>query len=163
MTTRKRSGATGKVFLLVVIWLLLLVILHSSGVRIMMVRGSSMKPTFHDRELVIGFIIKDILHLERGDVATFYPIASSPNIYIKRIVGLPDDILEARSDLLFVNGVSEGISRTGTGTWGPITVPPNAVFVMGDNRAVSIDSRTIGCIPLQQICAKVIGKSVPMP
>lgn len=95
--------------------------------------------------------------------AADYPIASSPNIYIKRIVGLPGDILEARSDLLFVNGVSDGISQTGTGTWEPITVPPNAVFVMGDNRTVSIDSRTIGCIPLQQICVKVIGKSVPMP
>lgn len=160
MTTRKRSGATDKVFLLVVIWLLLLVILHSSGVRIMMVRGSSMKPTFHDRELVIGFIIKDILHLERGDVATFYPIASCPNIYIKRIVGLPGDILEAQSDLLFVNGMSDGISQTGTGTWGPITVPPNTVFLLGDNRAASCDSRTLGCISFSQICAKVIGKSV---
>lgn len=126
----------------------------------MLVRGRSMQPTLGDGTLIISHTIKDSSGLGYGDVITFHPIPDGQVTYVKRVVGLPGDILEARSNFLFVNGVSDGISQTGTGTWGPITVPPNTVFLLGDNRVASCDSRTLGCISFSQICAKVIGKSV---
>lgn len=126
----------------------------------MLIRGQSMQPTLEDGELIVGLTVQGSPILEHGDLITFYPAPDSRTAYVKRVIGLPGETVEAQGDLLFVNGTSDGISRMGTGTWGPIVVPPNAVFVMGDNRAVSIDSRTIGCIPLQQVCAKVIGEGV---
>lgn len=121
-----------------------------------------MSSTFDDGDYVLAVAVRDCTELQRGDVITFYPTSDSQTAYVKRIIGVPGDILEARSDLLFLNGTSDGIFHMGTGTWGPIAVPPNTVFVMGDNRTVSVDSRTIGCIPFSQICEKVIGKSVSL-
>lgn len=123
----------------------------------MWVRGSSMSPTICEGEIVVGWMVKDTSCLQRSDVITFHPVADNQETYVKRVIGLPGDVVEAQNDLLFVNGMSDGYSELETGTWGPITVPPDTVFVLGDNRAVSCDSRTIGCIQLQQVCAKVIG------
>lgn len=137
----------------------MLLTLHCVGLRVMLVHGQSMQPTLGDGALIMSSTVKDLSDLEHGDVITFHPAPNSQTSYVKRIVGLPGDVIEAQNDLLFVNGKSDGLSQPGTGTWKPITVPPNAVFVLGDHRTASIDSRTIGCIPLQQICAKVIWKS----
>jgi signal peptidase I len=79
---------------------------------------------------------------------------------IKRIVGVPGDTLLMRNDTLMRNGsrVAESYvdwlriaaDRAGTselGNWGPVVVPPNTVFVLGDNRHESKDSRQVGPIP----------------
>lgn len=160
MPTKKRLDIYDKVLLTAAAWLLMLLILHWAGLRVMLVRGQSMQPTLGDGTLTISLTAKLFPSLEHGDVITFHPASNSQVAYVKRIIGLPGDTIEAQNDLLFINGKSDGYSQPGTGTWGPITVPPNEVFVLGDNRAVSVDSRTIGCIPLQQICTKVIGKGV---
>lgn len=125
----------------------------------MLVHGRSMQPTLRDGALIISHTIKDSSGLRRGDVIIFHPTPDSQTAYVKRVVGLPGDVIEAQNDLLFINGKSNGLSRLGTGTWGPMTVNDDCVFALGDNRAVSIDSRTLGCIPFQQVCAKVVWKS----
>ena len=125
----------------------------------MLVHGRSMQPTLGNGTLTISHTVKDLSDLAYGDVITFHPIPNSPAAYVKRVVGLPGDVIEAQSDLLFVNGKSDGLSQLGTGTWGPMTVNDDCVFALGDNRTVSIDSRTLGCIPFQQVCAKVVWKS----
>lgn len=160
MSTKKKLDIYDKILLTAAAWLLMLLILHCAGLRVMLVCGQSMQPTLGDGTLIISYTTKHSPHLEYGDVITFHPTPDSQTAYIKRVVGLSGDIIEAQNDLLFINGKSDGYSQLGTGTWGPITVPPDAVFVLGDNRAVSVDSRTIGCIPFQQICTKVIGEGV---
>ena len=137
----------------------MLLILYSAGLRVMLVRGRSMQPALGDGSLIISCTVKDLSDLGHDDVIIFHPAPDSQIAYVKRVIGLPGDVIEAQSNLLFLNGTSDGIFRMGTGTWGPITIDDDCVFVMGDNRAVSIDSRTIGCIPFQQICAKVVWKS----
>ena len=125
----------------------------------MWVRGSSMSPTICEGEIVVGWMVKDTSSLQRSDIITFHPVTNNQETYVKRVIGLPGDTIEAQNDFLFVNGMSDGLSQPGTGTWGPMTVDDDCIFALGDNRAVSIDSRTIGCIPFQQVCAKIVWKS----
>lgn len=140
----------------------MLMILHCIGLRVILVHGRSMQPTLRDGALIISLTVKDLSELEHGDVITFHPTPNSQAAYVKRVVGLPGDVIEAQNDFLFINGKSNGLSQLGTGTWGPMIVNDGCVFALGDNRAVSIDSRTLGCIPFQQICAKVVWKNVPL-
>lgn len=138
----------------------MLMILHCIGLRVTLVHGRSMQPTLGDGALIVSYTIKDSSDLRRGDVIIFHPSPDSQVAYVKRVVGLPGDVIEAQNDLLFINGKSSGFSQLGTGTWGPMIVNDGCVFALGDNRAVSIDSRTLGCIPFHQVCAKVVWKGV---
>ena len=118
---------------------------------------------------------------ERGDVVTFTSPHDGVRL-IKRIVGLPGDVLEMRDEVLHVNGVPVHYSQAATveesvrgastqalratehlggrdhgvqflpaqqamRSFGPITVPPDEYFMLGDNRDDSADSRYIGFVP----------------
>ena len=78
--------------------------------------------------------------------------------FIKRVIGLPGDEVEVREGHLFINGKREreppGV-RLDASTYGPVTIEEDKVFVMGDNRANSSDSRSIlGQIPYDKIVGK---------
>lgn len=100
----------------------------------------------------------------RGDVIIFeYP--NDPSVdYIKRVVGLPGDVIEVRNKQLYRNGqpVREDYVRFAQpdriepvrDNFGPVTVPPGKYFVMGDNRDNSMDSRFWGFVNRSAIRAK---------
>ncbi len=100
----------------------------------------------------------------RGDVIIFeYP--NDPSVdYIKRVVGLPGDVIEVRNKQLYRNGqpVREDYVRFAQpdriepvrDNFGPVTVPPGKYFVMGDNRDNSMDSRFWGFVSRSAIRAK---------
>lgn len=141
----------------VLLWLLVLVIAHGVfGLKIVKISGRSMASTFEDGDFVVAMEVRDCSALQRGDIITFYSEPGGKVMYIKRIIGLPGETIEADDNLVFVDGEEVSFWH-GTGTWGPVTIPEDAVFVLGDNRAVSVDSRFLGCVPFQQICTKVIG------
>ncbi len=100
----------------------------------------------------------------RGDIVVFeYPRDVSKD-YIKRVIGLPGDTIEIRDGQVFVNGAAldqpylgdiKTFCVTGYACQnGPIEVPPGHVFVMGDNRANSSDSREWGPLPLDRVIGK---------
>ncbi len=100
----------------------------------------------------------------RGDIVVFeYPRDVSKD-YIKRVIGLPGDTVEIRDGQVWVNGAVLDQPYLGdTKTFclagyacdnGPLTVPPGHVFVMGDNRANSSDSREWGPLPLDRVIGK---------
>lgn len=90
--------------------------------------------------------------------------------YIKRVIGLPGDHVVIEEGNVYINGqllqekyLKEGVSTgNGKGNCVDIVVPENSVFVMGDNRAQSTDSRCFGCVPLEKIESKVIIRIWPL-
>lgn len=102
---------------------------------------------------------------QRGDVVVFTPPSPGQDKpYIKRIIGLPGDSIEVRDDGVYVNGTRinepylEGDTttcRTASPAFcGPLTVPGESVFVLGDNRNNSEDSRFFGPVPESNIIGK---------
>lgn len=124
------------------------------------VDGSSMQPNFHDGDYVIvnrmAYRLGDI---QRGDVIVFpYPLHEEDD-YIKRVIGLPGDHVAVYSGIVYVNGeaLSEPYIMEKPNTdLAEVVVPDGYVYVMGDNRNASSDSRSWG--PLQ--IEKIIGKAV---
>jgi signal peptidase I len=100
---------------------------------------------------------------QHGDVIVFEYPENRDLDYIKRIIGLPGDVIELKSNVLYRNGekVDEPYKRVepvpmggNRSTFGPITVPPDKYFVMGDNRDHSQDSRYWGFVPREYIRGK---------
>lgn len=84
--------------------------------------------------------------------------------YIKRVIALPGEYVEIRERKVYINGeeLQEEYLPTNTKTeitsevgFDNLIVPENCVFVMGDNRAHSADSRNFGCIPIEKIESKL--------
>jgi signal peptidase I len=119
--------------------------------------SESMVPTLRvgDRVLVNKFIYR-FTEPERGDIVVFESVEGGGEDLIKRVVGVPGDRISVRGGRLFVNGElqreryvnkkfpdSSSSART--------TVPEGHVFVMGDNRVNSRDSRFFGPVPKEKI------------
>ena len=96
----------------------------------------------------------------------------NPDIdYIKRIIGLPGDKVEVKNSDVFVNDfmLTENYISEKTNVWEggfiqenvPVTVPENMIFVMGDNRPRSSDSREFGPVPIDSIIGEVFYRYFP--
>lgn len=135
------------------------------------VHGKSMMPTIHDgNRLIVNKIDYDFNQPERFEMVVFHH--SKKEDYIKRIIGLPGDSLRYVDDKLYVNGKAlkepylkpykeelvDG-ALTGDFTLKEITglkkVPKGYVFVLGDNRRGSYDSRYFGFVSKDKIVGKV--------
>lgn len=134
------------------------------------VSGPSMQPTFESNDRIIA-----VRHtkLQRGDIVILKAPDEPGALYIKRIIGLPGDTIEAKNDTVYVNGkalkepyltqfkkqLPKGQLYTNNFTLkkqlGVNRVPQNSYFVMGDHRNVSKDSRLIGFIKRDAIVGEV--------
>jgi signal peptidase I len=111
-----------------------------------------------------------------GDVVIFGDPRGGPTALVKRVVALAGQSVRLERGVLYVDGLPQrleelvdgtvvehlGATRHATGEpdlidYGPTVVPPGHVFVMGDNRATSLDSREIGAIPRDLLRGKVVG------
>jgi signal peptidase I len=126
------------------------------------VEGTSMAPLLSDQERI--FINKFVYRFEdihRGDVVVFwYPLDRSKS-FIKRVIGLPGETVEIRHGLLYVNGqlIPEPYvppQYTDVTDFGPIKVPKDSYFVMGDHRISSNDSRVFGPVASQFIYGRAV-------
>ncbi len=135
-----------EVISIIVIAFVLAMILRTFVVEGRIIPTGSMLPTIQlqDRVMVNKFIYF-FKEPERGDVVVFDPpdILNSKEDYIKRVIGLPGDTVEVKNAQVYVNGkaLSEPyIYEPLDYEFGPVTVPDDALFVMGDNRNASFDS-----------------------
>lgn len=121
------------------------------------VEGPSMEPNFETGEFIlVSKVAYWFNEPQRGDIVVFHPPVKPDEEWIKRIVGLPGDMIEAQDGLLYVNGVlldeSYGhIQMERRGTW---VVEEGRYFVMGDNRPNSEDSRSWGSLEPDLIIGK---------
>jgi signal peptidase I len=121
------------------------------------IEGPSMLPTLHEGEQVL--VNKGAYYFDEpqhGDIVVLQSPDDSKNL-IKRVIGLPGDVIEIDNRQVLVNGVlldEPYISEapTNRNTW---VVPEDEVFVMGDNRPVSYDSRSFSYVPLEDVIGKV--------
>jgi signal peptidase I len=117
------------------------------------VEGYSMQPTLDDKNILLTE--RNMKDLKRGEVVVFDARPTDEHYYIKRVIGLPGDNVEIKDGLVYVNGskIDEPYLRRGTLTEPAmkVKVPQGQVFVLGDNREVSQDSRYIGTIDIKKI------------
>lgn len=136
------------------------------------VDGSSMMPTLSDQDrMIVNKFAYTIGEPERFDIIVFH--APENKDYIKRVIGLPGDEIEYKNDTLYVNGepydepyleefkklvldgpLTEPFTLEEIPSIGQKTVPEGHLFVMGDNRRSSKDSRHIGTVELDKVLGK---------
>ena len=145
--------------------LLICVLVFVFVIRIMDVNGSSMSPTLinGDKVLVSGLFYEP----DRGDIVVFKKDSYNDNkALVKRVIAVVGDVVNIDFDngIVYVNGeaVEEAYLSVSTNTKldfiGPQTVPENCLFVMGDNRNASTDSRDkrIGMVDKRVVIGKVL-------
>ena len=97
------------------------------------------------------------------DKFSYYVLEMNKMSYIKRVIGLPGDHVVIQGGKVYINNqefkesyLQAGVvTDNGKGYCVDVTVPDNSVFVLGDNRSQSTDSRCFGCVPLEKIESKV--------
>ena len=139
--------------------LVIFVVIHFT-VQNYMVDGQSMQPGLTNNQYVLVNKLAYLFHApERGDVIVFHwPIDTNKDL-IKRVIGVPGDVIVIDSKTVRVNGVllnepyiMAPVNPAGN-KW---VVPPNEYFAMGDNRLVSDDSRDWGFVPKSYIVGKAV-------
>ena len=126
------------------------------------VEGTSMAPLLSDQERI--FINKFVYHFEpigRGDVVVFWYPLDRTKSFIKRVVGLPGDEVEIRRGRVYINGKTleepyVPSQYIDTAAYGPVQIPRDEYFVMGDHRISSNDSRIFGPVPSAFIYGKAV-------
>jgi signal peptidase I len=96
----------------------------------------------------------------RGDIVVFIPPHQRDKDFIKRVIGLPGDVVDGHDGHVFVNGrrLLEPYLHNGQsfGDFPPVLVPPHHLWVMGDNRAHSSDSRVFGVIDEHKLIGRAL-------
>ncbi len=128
------------------------------------VSGSSMEPTLQDGDILVLYkpnVIKP------GELCGMY---AKDRLILKRVIALPGDVVDMDdTGNVYVNGTElqePYVSQKALGTCDltfPFTVPDNSLFVMGDHRETSIDSRCslIGCVKINQVMGQVVARIWP--
>lgn len=178
-TTVRTKGLVREYVEVILAAIVLALILRSFGVQAFKIPSGSMEPTLDvgDHLMVNKFIyglrlpwlnwlVVPVTKPGRGNVIVFiYPLDPSKD-FIKRVIGVAGDTVEVRDKRVKVNGVfikdesawfdpgSQAILLSPRDNFGPVVVPPGKLFVMGDNRDHSYDSRFWGFVDLSAVRGK---------
>lgn len=132
---------------------------------VLRVTGTSMTPTLQNDQVII---CNKLAECQKGDVVAFY---YNNKVLIKRVIGVAGDVIDISGDgVVSVNGEpldEPYVSELALGECDielPYQVPDNRIFVMGDHRSVSIDSRStsVGCVAIENVIGKVLFRIYPI-
>jgi len=156
-SSKERGSLLEFLIILLVAFALVFGLVRPFIVEAFYIPSESMMPTLEvgDRVFVNKFIYR-FAEPERGDIVVFESIEGSEQDLIKRVVAVPGDTVAVQNGVLFVNGqpqeepyVNEAFPDGSF--FGPTTVPEDSVFVMGDNRGNSRDSRFFGPVSISNV------------
>lgn len=152
-----------KIILTILISVILILTFFLNNIFIAIVDGSSMENTIHDNDiLVVNKKAYSISSPQRYDIVNIYAPYKYDNFLVKRIIGLPGDVIEINDSTLYINGekICEPYIKEEMNIpyYLKLNIPEDKFFVMGDNRNISLDSRYFGLIQTQDIQGKVILK-----
>lgn len=136
------------------------------------VQGRSMQPTLHGNDVLFVEKICLFTHdFKRGEIVIFDSKQHNHEVFVKRIIGLQGDTIEIKNGKVYRNGtmLQEDYLTPGVITKGDVflcenekyIVPKGCIFVMGDNRGNSNDSRALGPINIKDIKGHVIIRTYP--
>ena len=136
---------------------------------IFIVSGPSMEPNFQDKNLLlINRTSYWFSEPQRGDVVVFYFPGEEKSKYIKRIIGLPGELVEIKEGYYYINGqkltesyLPQPVTQTLIPDHYKWQVGENEYFVSGDNRENSNDSRVWGPLPRKEIIGKAFYRLLP--
>lgn len=130
------------------------------------VDGDSMVPTLISGEyVVVNRLSYRLGSPERGDIIVFHFPRNPQEEYIKRIIGVPGDVIEVMNGTVNINGqpLDENYLNVKTNYTGKWEVPADQLFVLGDNRNNSSDSHDWGMVPMDYVVGKAIIVYWPPP
>lgn len=157
-----------EVFEAVIGALVVITIIFTFFFRVFKVDGPSMKPTLQHNDRVIVSTVG--YEPQKGDVVVISEAADLDEPIVKRVIAVGGDTVDINftTGVVTVNGTEEDYTDELTSQQFdiafPITVPEGTVFVLGDNRANSLDSRStrVGCVDERFIVGKVLGRVFPL-
>ncbi|MBV9028193.1 MAG: signal peptidase I, partial [Candidatus Eremiobacteraeota bacterium] len=94
-----------------------------------------------------------------GDIVAFRRDNDARGVFIKRVIGIPGDRVKIAGGHVYVNGIAlqEPYVEHGDDRSAPeVVVPPHSVYVLGDNRAASEDSRVFGPVPDDRLMGRAV-------
>lgn len=169
----KKSLHVGKlnvfeVFQAIISALVVITILFTFAFRVVNVDGTSMKPTLQDNDKVVVSSVG--YEAQRGDIVVISSTDGLKEPIIKRVVAVGGDTVDINftTGVVTVNGSEEDYTDELTSQQFdiafPITVPEGTVFVLGDNRSNSLDSRStrVGCVDERLVVGKVLFRFFPI-
>ncbi len=135
--------------------------------QILEINGTSMEPTLFTNERILAEKISYALNSpKRYDIVIAKEPTSTNKLVVKRVIGLPNDILYLKDGNIYINDkkLTESYLRANTITSGntfignddKISIPSDSYFLLGDNREKSEDSRKFGFVPKENILGKVL-------
>lgn len=171
-----------EIFETVILALLIFLSLHAS-IQNYRVHGPSMQPTLIENEYLI---VNKLVYLRfnlaeaasilpfydraeesdrfvfhpprRGSVIVFRSPIDTSRDFVKRVIGVPGDVVEIVDGDVYLNGsllIEPYVTWKDNSSMGPVTVGPDALFVLGDNRSASNDSRDWGILPTENLIGRV--------
>lgn len=128
------------------------------------VEGTSMMPSLVDQERIFinKFVYKfGLSKVDRSDTVVFWFPGDPSKSYIKRVIGVPGDVIEVRDGVVLVNGTRLAESYVPPeyrdhSSMASERVPEDQFFVLGDHRSSSNDSRSWGMVPRRYIYGKAV-------
>ena len=163
---RRKPVVVGAIVVMVVAVLLGSVAIRHFVAEPYVVESRSMEPELHQGDrLLVDKVVYRLADAKRGDIVVLDTAdiaggssAELGKTIVKRVVGLPGDVVSAQNGRLFIDGspIDEPwLGDVQTTGFGPVQVPEGALFVLGDERALSVDSRTFGTVPIGAVRGRV--------
>jgi len=129
------------------------------------VYGQSMEPSLHTNERLVVEKLSYRFHgPRRGDIVVLHDPTGGPELLIKRVVGLSGERVTMSDGRVAIDGApleEPYLSQPTLGQGRSWLVPPLSVFVMGDNRGASRDSRVFGPVPMEQLVGRAVFRYWP--